>query len=407
MSSPRVAYLVNQYPKTSHAWMRREILAIEASGIAIDRYSIRRVDEALVDPADRAEEERTRFLLQHKGAVLLWTALTALARPLRFARALRLTWFIGRRHPRGRFAHLYYLAEACLLRRWLALTPVDHLHAHFGTNSATVACLCRELGGPDYSFTFHGPEIFEAISHHGLREKLHRSAFAVVISFHGLSILQRWSDYEHWSKLHLIHCGTDASFLDEPRRPNPVNGRLICVARLSPVKGHLVLLDALAGLVGEGLDVRLALVGGGDFQGEIERVARARGLFERVEFLGWKSGSEVRDEILASQAMVLPSFDEGLPVVFMESYALHRPVLSTYIAGIPELIENGTCGWVVPAGSVDDLADALRECLAMTPEQLEAYATEGRARVVARHDATREAARLAELFRDPARRRRV
>ena len=145
MSSPRVAYLVNQYPKTSHAWMRREILAIEASGIAIDRYSIRRVDEALVDPADRAEEERTRFLLQHKGAVLLWTALTALARPLRFARALRLTWFIGRRHPRGRFAHLYYLAEACLLRRWLALTPVDHLHAHFGTNSATVACLRPSL----------------------------------------------------------------------------------------------------------------------------------------------------------------------------------------------------------------------------------------------------------------------
>ena len=97
-----------------------------------------------------------------------------------------------------------------------------------------------------------------------------------------------------------------------------------------------------------------------------------------------------------------PSFDEGLPVVFMESYALHRPILSTYIAGIPELIENGKCGWVVPAGSVDALTDAMRECLTMTPEQLSAYGAEGARRVHEGHDSLKESAKLARLFKDPS-----
>ncbi len=394
----RVAYLINQYPKTSHAWMRREILAVAGAGFEVQRFSLRRVGEPLVDPGDLAEAERTHFVLDHKPAVLLATLRVALTRPGRFFEALRRAWFIGRRHPRGRFAHLFYLAEACYLLGRLAQRPVDHLHAHFGTNSATVACLLETLGGPGYSFTFHGPEIFEAISQHGLRECLHRARFAVAISHHGLSMLKRWSDYAHWGKLHLIHCGIDGTFLDGAASPNPKNQRLICVARLSPVKGHLVLLEALAELRRRGKPLRLALIGGGEFEGEIRRVAGQLGVLEQLEFLGWKSGAEVRAELLQSQAMVLPSFDEGLPVVFMESYALRRPVISTYIAGIPELVENGRSGWVVPAGSVEALVEALEACHGASAAELDRLGAAGRARVEADHDAGKEAARLMERF---------
>ncbi len=403
MSTRRIAYLVNQYPKTSHAWMRREIQGVLGEGLKIDRYSLRRVGEPLVDPGDIEEEKHTRFLLEAGAAALLLATLATLfTKPVAFFKALRLTWFIGFRHPRGRLYHLAYLVEACLFAKWMRQTPADHVHAHFGTNAATVACLANLLGAPPYSFTFHGPEIFEAISHHGLREKLHRASFAIAISYHGMSMLKRWSDYEHWNKLHLIHCGTDAAFLDEPVSPVPGTGRMVCVARLSPVKGHLVLLDATARLVGEGLDPRLAFVGGGDFEDEIKRVAKQLNIEDRLEFLGWKSGAEVKAEVLASRAMVLPSFDEGLPVVFMESYALHRPILSTYIAGIPELIENGKCGWVVPAGSVDALTDAMRECLTMTTTELAAYGAEGARRVHEAHDSLKESAKLARLFKDPS-----
>lgn len=402
----QVAYLVNQYPKTSHAWMRREIEAMSAAGVEVERISVRRVNEPLVDPGDLAEAEKTRVLLDGGAAqaaprLLFATLFTALTRPLRFLKACALASSIGVRHPKGWLFQFVYLVEACLFLRMIAGTGATHVHAHFGTNSATVAMLAKELGGPGFSFTFHGPEIFEHLSHKGLREKLHRSEFAVAISHHGRSALKRWSDPDHWSKLHLIHCGVDERFLDEPFTAPPENSRLVCVARMSPVKGHVVLLEAVSRLVAEGLDPKLAFVGGGDFEDRVRSEAQRFGVAERIEWLGWLGGEEVKREILASKAMVLPSFDEGLPVVFMESLALARPVISTYIAGIPELVETGSTGWVVPAGSVDHLTDALRACLTAEGAELSQLGRTGQERVRAEHDARTEAGKLAQLFREP------
>ena len=405
----RVGYLVNLYPKTSHAWMRREIQAMAAAGVEVERFSVRRVDEPLVDPADVAEAEQTRVLLD--GGALrslpraLWAVLlVSLTRPVRLLQAAALASRVGVRHPKGWLFQFFYLAEACLFLRMIAGRDLQHVHAHFGTNAATVAMLTHALGGPTYSFTFHGPEIFEHLSHRGLREKLHRAAFAVAISHHGRSALKRWSDPAHWNKLHLIHCGVDASFLDAPATPLPQTNRLVCVARMSPVKGHIVLLEAVAQLVTEGVDLQLAFVGGGAFEAHVRDAAARLGVADRVEWLGWLDGEQVQRQILRAKAMVLPSFDEGLPVVFMESLALGRPVISTYIAGIPELVETGETGWAVPAGSVPHLADALRACVQAAPEELTRLGDNGRARVREGHDARAEATKLAQLFLDPARR---
>ena len=122
------------------------------------------------------------------------------------------------------------------------------------------------------------------------------------------------------------------------------------------------------------------------------------GLERRVRITGWATGERVRDELNAARAMVLPSFAEGLPVVIMEALALRRPVISTYVAGIPELVEPGVCGWLVPAGDVDHLAAAMRQALQATPEELERLGAAGRARVIERHDAVRAAALLASAF---------
>jgi glycosyltransferase involved in cell wall biosynthesis len=108
----------------------------------------------------------------------------------------------------------------------------------------------------------------------------------------------------------------------------------------------------------------------------------------------------VRDEILAARALVLPSFAEGLPVAIMEAMALRRPVLATYISGIPELITNGKEGWLFPAGSVDDLAAAMRECLEASVSEIAHRGAQARERVLTRHDIHEEAKKLAELFRE-------
>jgi len=102
--------------------------------------------------------------------------------------------------------------------------------------------------------------------------------------------------------------------------------------------------------------------------------------------------------MLASRALVLPSFAEGLPVVIMEAMALRRPVLATYVAGIPELVRPAKDGWLFPAGSVEELARAMQECLTMPLEALERLGASAYERVITRHAVDREAARLAELF---------
>ncbi|HEY6476397.1 MAG TPA: glycosyltransferase, partial [Polyangia bacterium] len=110
-------------------------------------------------------------------------------------------------------------------------------------------------------------------------------------------------------------------------------------------------------------------------------------------------GAAVRREIVAGRAFVLPSFSEGLPVAIMEAFALGRPVVSTYVAGIPELVEPGRSGWLVPAGAVDELVVALREVLAASPVELGRMADEGNRRVHELHDCRKNAAVLRDLIR--------
>ena len=117
-----------------------------------------------------------------------------------------------------------------------------------------------------------------------------------------------------------------------------------------------------------------------------------------MRITGWIGGDRVAEEILAARALVLPSFAEGLPVVLMEAMALQRPVVSTYVAGIPELVRPGENGWLVAAGDAQALAEALLQCLATPVEQLQAMGRSARARALARHDVNVEAARLAALF---------
>jgi glycosyltransferase involved in cell wall biosynthesis len=135
---------------------------------------------------------------------------------------------------------------------------------------------------------------------------------------------------------------------------------------------------------------------------QIEAEIDTFGLRSKIRVTGWIGSAEVRRELLASRALVLPSFAEGLPVVIMEAMALGRPVVSTYVAGIPELVRDGRTGWLVAAGDIDALAAALRECLAAPAERLAAMGAAARAVVRERHDVDREAAKLAASFRRAA-----
>jgi glycosyltransferase involved in cell wall biosynthesis len=171
---------------------------------------------------------------------------------------------------------------------------------------------------------------------------------------------------------------------------------------LSEQKGHLVLINALAVLAREGVPFTMTFAGDGPLRPELERRIRELGLEGQIELVGWQTNAQVLALIRGARAFILPSFAEGLPVVLMEALALGRPVVTTYIAGIPELVDE-SCGWLVPAGDVEQLARAIKQCLTGTPDALiETKGAAGRERVVERHDIAKECSKLADLFRGKA-----
>jgi len=209
----RLVYLINQYPKVSHSFIRREIHALENLGFEVLRLAVRGWDADLVDEVDSQEQIKTRYILQNSALYLCFAIFrTFLHRPQKFLAALCLALKLGVHADRPWPYHLIYLAEACLILPWLTEFCAEHIHAHFGTNSAEVVMLAHVLGGPAYSFTVHGPEEFDKPAFIGLTEKIRHAAFVVAISSYGRSQLLRWLPHQHWAKVHVVHCGLESGF---------------------------------------------------------------------------------------------------------------------------------------------------------------------------------------------------
>src|ERR1700736_4088733 len=194
-----IAYLITQYPKVSHTFIRREITALERQGIEVVRIALRGWDDdAVIDPDDLRERARTMYVLQGGMFRLAYaTVAVAVRRPGRFARSLWLALRFTRRSDRPAVWHFAYLAEACRLLPWLSAAHVQHIHAHFGTNSTEVALFAHLLSGLGYSFTVHGPDEFDKPEFIRLPEKIRRARFVVAISSFTRSQLFRWVEEAH------------------------------------------------------------------------------------------------------------------------------------------------------------------------------------------------------------------
>jgi glycosyltransferase involved in cell wall biosynthesis len=394
----KIAYFVNQYPKVSHTFIRREILALERQGFDVQRLALRGWSESLPDAEDLQEQAKTRYVLrQGVAGLVLATVRTALTSPVKLVRVLLLAIRMSRRSDHRLAHHVLRVAEACRLVPWMREFGALWLHAHFGTNSAEIAMFARRLGGPPFSFTVHGPEEFE--SPMGLAEKVAEAAFVAAISSYGRSQLYLRCKPADWPKVQVVRCGIEPDFHRAAALEATSSQRLVCVGRLCEAKGQLLLVEAAARLRAKGIPLELVLAGDGPIRADIEAAIARHRLGDTVRITGWISSDRVRDELLAARALVLPSFAEGLPVVIMEAMALRRPVLSTYVAGIPELLRAGENGWLFPAGSLDELVSAMEDCLSRSVEEIQRMGEAGYRRVIECHSIDVEAAKLAKLFR--------
>ena len=220
----------------------------------------------------------------------------------------------------------------------------------------------------------------------------------VAISSYTRSQLYRWVELQDWPKVQVVRCGLEAGYFAGPIVAVPATRRLVCVGRLCEQKGQLLLVEAAQQLAAQGVDFELVLAGDGEMRGAIEALIAQYNLQGRVRITGWISGEQTCNEILAARALVLPSFAEGLPVVIMEAMALRRPVISTFVAGIPELVHTGEHGWLVPPGDVEGLMHAMQVCLDMPTSVLDSMGKVAHERALSRHCINAEAAKLIQLF---------
>lgn len=398
----RIGYLASQYPASSHTFIAREIAGLRNLGADIRTFSIR-PGEAGASLPD-GEGPPCRSVLGMNRARFAATALTQLVRrPLRSLSTLRLA--LRHRVPGLRAAvwSLFHYAEALVLARLLEEAGIDRLHCHFANSGATVGLLAaRHLGLP-WSLTLHGISETDYPAGHLLADKIASADFVACASWFIAAQGARLVAPENWPKLVLVRCEVPPQALlpDRARDLRDNSGvRLITVGRLSPEKGQICLLDAFARACGEN-EATLTIVGHGPLAAELQARAEQLGIADRVRFTGRLGTTETMAEIAAHDALVLPSFMEGLPVVLIEALALGRPVIASQVAGIPEAVVHGHNGLLVPPLDVAALAKAI-EALVGSPGLRRQLADNARASVAEEFLGGTSWRRLYECFAMPA-----
>ena len=400
-SSAPVAYLTSMYPKASHTFIQREIACLEAAGLRVLPCSIRTPPQSeLTGPEEAADAARTFFVID-AAKTRPWRLFAAhigwlVRAPRRYVRAFGLALGAG---PKNAFYRALYFAEAGLLADHLRRQRVRHIHNHLANGSCTVAMAAAKLLDIPFSFTIHGPDDFFTPYETNLATKIARARFVICISHFCRSQCMIFAAPEDWAKLTIMHCGVTPERYagDRTKAGAPGILNLIFVGRLAGHKGEGVLIDALAALVDDHPGLSLTLVGDGPGRAAAEARAAALKLGERVRFTGYLSQDGVAAELARADALVLPSFAEGVPIVLMEAMAANLPVISTRIAGIPELVEDGVSGFLTPPGDAESLARALA-ALAADPELRIRMGRAGRARIKAEFTIETEARTLIALL---------
>jgi len=403
-TAPVIAYLTGEYPKVSHTFIQREVAALRRQGLEIMTCAIRETPPAeLTGPEEREAAATTFYALpaaKRPGRLIADHAGALLRAPRRYLGALGLALQTRPPGAKALLWQLFYFAEAGVLAARLRRAGATRIHNHFADSSCTVAMLAAAMTGLPFSFTMHGPTEFFAVERWRLDEKIARADFVACISHFCRSQLMMLADPAHWGKLRIVHCGV------EPARYGAGAGRrgagsIVFVGRLAAVKGAPVLLEAFRAVRAAHPQATLTLIGDGPLRADLEARAAALGLDDAVAFTGYLSQQAVADRLADADVFVLPSFAEGVPVVLMEAMASGLPVVTTRIAGIPELVEHGVSGLLVPPGDVEALAAALTGLLA-DPARRARMGAAGRATVAAEFDIEAESAWLASLFRGHA-----
>ena len=406
MTVQKIGYLVPEFPGQTHIFFWRELQALPALGIDADLVSTRLPPARIISHDWAAGAIARTTYLARIDTDAMGQAASAIARAApsgwtrclgSIARAQGLD-VIGRARLFGLAALGSRLSGLARARGW------THVHAHSCGDSAHIAMFANLLSGLPYSVTLHGPLDDYGPNQH---EKWRHAAFGLIITRQLVTeVTDRLAGCLP-PRLALAPMGVDLAVFKRTAPYAPWTGtgplRLFSCGRLNPGKGHADLVEAVALLRSRGIDARLAIAGEDDAGGTgYRKVVAARiealGLQASVELLGAVAEAQIRDGLENAHVFALASLAEPLGVAIMEAMAMALPVVVTNAGGVPELVDDGVDGILIPPREPVALADAI-EAVARDPDRAARLAAAGRARIEASFSSTRSAAVLADQLR--------
>lgn len=389
---PRIGYVLKRFPRFSETFILNELLAHEAAGADVRVFSL------LAPP----HEPRHARLEDLKAPVMVLKGYGKgqVCSPADLSNPL----FSGKTPAEIAALHAKAKAVADGAKR----AGITHLHAHFGSDATTVACLAAQAIGGTFSFTAHARDIYHTYvsedADAAMRQaKMRKAAFTVTVSDYNARHLKQLCPE---ARVVRLYNGIDLSAFTPVNPAHQVPGRLIAVGRFVPKKGFSVLIDACDLLRQQGVPFHLSLIGSGPLEDALQAQIAQNGLQDRVTLEGPLPQEQLVGKMAEAQVAVLPctitqSGDrDGLPTVLLEAMARALPVVTTTVAGGPEIVEDGVTGRLCPPDNPALLADALGHVLSDT-NMARAMGQAGRARAERLFDLDRNAGRLRAMLESP------
>lgn len=402
-----IVYIVKMWPRLSETFVLNEVISLERRGVPIRIFSAK---EPNAGPSHsklaQVRSEVTYLALWPHWKEALAGNLRVFGRqPGRYLRVL-LEATAKVIHKR-RFAALRHFVRAGHLVDILRRKPADHLHAHFASTPALVAMFAHQLSGLPYTFTAHAKDVY-LNDPRTFRVKLERARAVVTCTEYNRGFLLERFGSQYDGKVHCIRHGLDISQFEftPSRKANPGEPVILSVARLVEKKGLGDLIAAADILRHQGRSFRVEILGDGPLRQTLEaQVARLR-LGDRVTLLGAQAHDMVCLAYQGASVFVLPCIiapdgdRDGIPNVLLEAMASGVPVVSTSVSGIPELVESGVDGLLVPPSNPTSLAEAIDRLL-VSQELRERLARAARTKIESSFSLDASAERLLAVFGEP------
>lgn len=386
---PAIAVLMSRFPSVTETFILREMIEMERQGMPVRVVSMIQETPPVLHDAVKPWIPRALFTPFLSAGVIAANARMFARQPFRYGSLLTRLIAGTIAKPLTLLKTLAIFPKSVAIAEQLERENVRHVHAHYASFPATMALIIAKLGrGISFSITVHAHDI--QVDRSLLRWKLREARFVRSISDYNRRFLEELYPFEARGRIHVIHVGIEPEqYANVP--PPPGIPKLFCVAAHKPYKGLPYLIEACRILRDSGVAFHCDIVGHGPMRDELATMIRDRGLDDVVVLAGPRPQEEVAQMMSEAALFVLPSIVaadgqmEGIPVALMEALASGRAVVSTTLSGIPELVEHGVSGLLVPPADAAAFAEAIRTLLA-DRDRARAMGLRGREKVRAEFD---------------------